>query len=128
MRYVTVSEALVIAEAVTGIPGPTLARASRLDLLESALHAPQAAFGHVEFYPDFVEKAGVLVVRVANNHPLMDGNKRLAWAVMNRFCVINGCELEYEIDEAVDFMLAIAAGDLDEAAAAVWIENRIRCE
>ena len=52
---------------------------TNLELLDSALHAPQAGFGDVEFYPEFVDKAAVLVVRIARNHPLPDGNKRLAW-------------------------------------------------
>ena len=51
MRYLTLAEALTIAEAVTGTRAAALARASRLDLLDSALHAPQAGFGDVEFTP-----------------------------------------------------------------------------
>lgn len=63
MRYLTLAEALLVAEAVTGIDAGTLSRASRVDLLDSALHAPQAGFGDEEFYPSLVEKAAVLVVR-----------------------------------------------------------------
>ncbi len=43
MRYLTLAEALTIAEAVTGIDAMTLARVSRLEFLDSALHAPQLA-------------------------------------------------------------------------------------
>ena len=57
MRYLTLAEALVIAEAVTGISSLTLAKASRLELLDSALHAPQAGFGDEDFYPDQYDKA-----------------------------------------------------------------------
>ena len=89
MRYLTWAEALAIAEAVTGTDAATLARASRLELLDSVLHAPQAGFGDEEFYPDFVDKAAVLVVRLARNHPLPDGNKRLAWQALTLFCVLN---------------------------------------
>ncbi len=71
-----------------------LARASRLNLLDSALHTPQAGFGEVEFYPDFADKAAVLTVRIAKNHPLPDGNKRLAWQSLTMFCVHNGYLLE----------------------------------
>jgi len=78
VRYLTLAEALTIAEAVTGIDAATLARVSRLEVLDSALHAPQAGFGDVEFYPEFVDKAAVLAVRIARDHPLLDGNKRLA--------------------------------------------------
>jgi death on curing protein len=37
-----------------------------------------AGWGEEELYPDFVDKAAVLVVRLAKNHPLPDGNKRAA--------------------------------------------------
>jgi len=79
VRYLTLAEALAIAEAVTGLDLVTLAKASRLELLDSALHAPQAGFGEEDFYPDLEQKAAVLTVRIARNHPLPDGNKRLAW-------------------------------------------------
>lgn len=126
MRYLTLAEALTIAEAVTGTAAVVLARVSRLDLLDSALHAPQAAFGDVEFYPDFTDKAGVLTVRIAKNHPLPDGNKRLAWQSLTMFCVLNGHELEVGTDDAVDLMLAIAAGELTEAAVATWLNERLQ--
>ena len=103
-----------------------LARASRLDLLDSALHAPQAGFGAVEFYPDFADKAAVLVVRIAKNHPLSDGNKRLAWQSLTMFCALNGYKLEVPTDNAVSFMLAIAAGDLDETEVATWLTERLQ--
>lgn len=45
MRYITLGEALVIAEAVTGIDAATLVRASRVELLDSALNASHAGFG-----------------------------------------------------------------------------------
>lgn len=52
-----VAEALLIAEAVTGIDAGTLAKASRIELLDSALHSPRAGFGDEEFYPDLIDKA-----------------------------------------------------------------------
>lgn len=102
-----------------------LARASRLDLLDSALHAPQAGFGDVEFHSDFVDKAAVLTVRIAKNHPLPDGNKRLAWQSLTMFCILNGYMLEVPTDDAVDLMLAIAAGDLAESDVAAWLADRL---
>lgn len=101
-------------------------RASRLDLLDSALHAPQAGFGKVEFYPDFVDKAAVLTVRIAKNHPLPDGNKRLAWQSLTMFCVLNGYTLEVSTDDAVDLMFAIAAGEIDETGVAAWLTERLQ--
>ena len=84
MRYLTLAEALTIAEAVTGLKVTTLAKTSRLELLDSAFHAPLAGFGDEDFYPDLGQKAAVLTVRIAMNHPLPDGNKRLAWQSLTR--------------------------------------------
>jgi hypothetical protein len=57
VRYLTLVEALLIAEAITGIEAGTLAKASRIELLDSALHSPRAGFGDEEFYPDLIDKA-----------------------------------------------------------------------
>jgi len=43
---------LAVAEAVTGIEADVLIRSTKLDLADSALHAPQGAWGAQEFYPD----------------------------------------------------------------------------
>jgi death-on-curing protein len=125
VRYLTLAEALVIAEAVTGIDARTLSRASRVDLLDSALHAPQAGFGDEDFYPSLAEKAAVLVVRIARNHPLPDGNKRLAWQALTIFLALNGHRLEVADDDAVNLMLAIAAGDQNEGAVTAWLRDRV---
>lgn len=126
MRYLSLAEALLIGEAVTGIDVRTLTRASRVELLDSALHAPQAGFGDEDFYPSLIEKAAVLAVRIARNHPLPDGNKRLAWQALTIFLALNGRELEVATDDAVALMLGVAAGDHDERAVVVWLENRVQ--
>ena len=41
-----------LAEQVTGLDTTTLVKASRVELADSALHAPQAGFGDEDFYPD----------------------------------------------------------------------------
>jgi prophage maintenance system killer protein len=89
IRYVSLAEYMWLAEQVTGVDADVLAKASRSDLADSALHAPQAGFGDNEFYPDIFDKAAVLVCRLAWNHPLMDGNKRAAWAALVMFVDIN---------------------------------------
>jgi death-on-curing protein len=75
-RYVTLAEYFWLAEQVTGTSATVLAKASRADLADSALHAPMAGFGDEDFYPDLHDKAAVLTCRLAWNHPLPDGKKR----------------------------------------------------
>jgi len=114
---------------VTVIDTTTLIKASRIDLADSALHAPQAGFGDQVFYPDPYDKAAVLTCRLAWNHPLTDGNKRAAWACLILFIDLNGGQWypdPPDIDDAVQAMLAVAARDVDEAWLATWLRQRVR--
>ncbi len=77
-EYLDLADYLLIAESVLGVPAETIARWPGIGLAESALHAPGMGFAGVEFYPDVVDKAAVLCARLARNHPLPDGNKRIA--------------------------------------------------
>jgi death-on-curing protein len=124
VRYLTLDEAMKIAEDVTGIDADTLARVSRIELPDSALHAPSSGFGDEEFYLDFFSKAAVLGVRIAMNHPLPDGNKRLAWASVHIFHRINDFALSFTEDEAVGMMLGIASGKVDVDEFAEWLRVR----
>lgn len=125
VEYLELSDYLAIAAAVTGLDVTTLTHVTRLSLADSALHAPAAGFGGVELYPDFVDKAAVLLVRLAKNHPLPDGNKRAAWVSMRMFVEVNGWRWSSypDIDDAESTVLAISAGSLDEAGTGAWLRR-----
>jgi death-on-curing protein len=127
VEYLDLSAYLAIAASVTGLDTTTLLKVTKLGLADSALHAPAAGFGDTDFYPEFVDKAAVLVVRLARNHPLPDGNKRAAWVSLRVFVDMNGWMWEPvpTIDEAEKAVLAIAAGDWDEALTATWLREHL---
>lgn len=127
-RYLSLAEFWYLAEHVTGIDANTLINASRVDLADSALHAPQAGFDDTDFYPGLLDKAAVLTCRIAWNHPLPDGNKRAAWACLVLFLDLNNyswTDGQPDTDEAVGAMLAVAARDVDEAWMASWLSERV---
>ena len=64
------------------MPAEVLAKSGRIDLADSAVHAPAAGLGDEDFCPDIVDKAAVLCWRLAQNHPLPDGKRRAAWAAL----------------------------------------------
>ncbi len=68
-----------VAADILGITPEQIARLPNVGLAESALAAPRAGFGDVEVYPRILEKAAILLERLAHNHPLPDGNKRTAF-------------------------------------------------
>ena len=128
VEYPDLADFLAIAEAVTGIEADVLMRSAKLDLADSALHAPQGGWGDQEFYPDFVDKAAVLLVRLAKNHPLLDGNKRAAWVSLRLFVEMNGWEwMPYPgIDEAEQAVLSVASSAWDEEKTAEWLRGLLR--
>ena len=67
-----------------------------------------------------------MMVRLARNHPLPDGNIRLAWACLRMFVALNDRGIDIADDEAVDQMLAIAAGEVDEASMSEWLTERLK--
>jgi death on curing protein len=128
VEYLDLADFVAIASAVMGLDEVTVIKVANLDLADSALHAPSAGFGEEDFYPDFVDKAGVLIVRLAKNHPLPDGNKRTAWVALRVFVDMNGWRWDPapSIDEAEAAVLAIAAGEWNEATTADWLGERLR--
>jgi death-on-curing protein len=127
-RYVTLAEYVWLAEQVTGVEAAVLVKAARIDLADSALHAPAAEFGGEEFYPDLVDKAAVLTCRLAWNHPLPDGNKRAAWAALVVFLDLNDATWNPDppdVDDAEAAMLAVAAREVDEVWFSDWPRARV---
>ena len=127
-RYISLAEYLWLAEQVTGTTAETLWASSRMELADSALHAPTAQFGGQEFYPDIIDKEAVLCWRLARNHPLPDGNKRAAWAVLVVFIDLNSGRWSPDppdVDDAEQAMLAVAAGQINEQEFAAWLRERI---
>lgn len=129
-EYLDLADYIGIAVAVTGLDEGVITKVAKLDLADSALHAPAAGFGDDDFYPDLVDKAAVLIVRLAKNHPLPDGNKRVAWVALRYFLILN--EWTWieppTVDEAEAAVLAIASGDWDEPRTADWLRSRIEPE
>lgn len=126
MDYVNLGEFIVLAEKLLGIPAAQLRAVPGLvNRADSALHAPKAApFGEEQF-PDFEMKAAVLCARLIKNHPLPDGNKRVAFLCMNDFIERNGFELVVDDDEAFEVLVGVAAGNVSEGELAAWLSPRI---
>ena len=130
-RYISLAEYFWLAEQVTGLEATVLVKAARVDLADSALHAPQAGFGDEDFYPDLFDKAAVLTCRLAWNHPLPDGNKRAAWGALVMFIDLNDGSWRPDppvVDDAETAMLCVAAHEVDEEWLAAWLRERVRFE
>lgn len=90
-------------------------------LLAAAAARPQVTVFGGDAYPTFEDKAAALLHSLVSNHVLVDGNKRLAWSAARIFCLLNGRDLTYTVDEAEDLMLSAASGQLDVPQISAWI-------
>ncbi len=88
-------------------------------LLDSALNRASniAMYGE----PDYADLAAAYGVGIAKNHPFVDGNKRTAFLSIGLFFGLNGMRLKATQVDATLTMLAVAAGEMDEAAFADWL-------
>ena len=93
-------------------------------LFLSALARPRNLFVYEEV-TDISRLAAAYAYGIARNHPFNDGNKRAAFLAIGMFLAINGFLLKVEPTEAVNTMLALAAGDLTELDLTSWIEKFI---
>jgi death on curing protein len=109
-RYLTTEQALRIARRATG--GPVELR--DVGLLDAAVHRPRASVLGQDAYPDLLAKAGALLHSLARNHPLVDGNKRLAWLATYVFLAKNDVVLDPDDDQAYELVVAVAVGEVDD--------------
>jgi death-on-curing protein len=92
-------------------------------LLESALYSPLATFGGEDLYLDTFTKVAVLIFKITNNHPFIDGNKRIAFVIAVTILKLNDYEFNAEQTEIVQFMLRIAQGKSDIIEIEQWLRN-----
>lgn len=121
VTYLTVIEVLAFHEmlvaefgGMTGLRDP--------GALESALYRPRTGY-----YRDVVEEAAALLESFVQNHPFVDGNKRVAFAVMDVFLRINGRVLEVDDDQAHTWLIGlIERHELELATIDAWLRTHVR--
>jgi death on curing protein len=130
-NYLDLADFLLIAEAVLGIPAEELLKPSRIDLAESALHAPgcRVRWRGVLHRPGH-QDCGARASRVIRNHPLPDGNKRVGYLCALEFVARNGGTWtnppdDPEGDITVAIIEGVAAGELSEEQLTDWVADRL---
>ena len=118
--YLTFAEVLAIhddqIERYGGSPG-----VRDPGLLEAALFRPQTGY-----YADLIEEAAALWESLAQNHPFIDGNKRVAFAATYTFLAINGMRITADAEAAYDFIAGLyEANDFTFENLATWLRANV---
>lgn len=90
-------------------------------LVESAVARPQTSVFGEDAYPDLWTKAAALLHSLVNNHPFVDGNKRIGWIVSIAFLLQNHAVTIAQLDEtdqdiAYDLVISVTESRLTEVA------------
>jgi death on curing protein len=93
-------------------------------LLSSALVQPQMTGGGKFLHKTIFDKTAAYGFHVCRNHPFVDGNKRVAFVLMDIFLRRNGYELAACEDEAYVIMMALADGRLTKLQLTAWLKDK----
>ena len=94
--------------------------------LEAAVARPQMTFGGEDLYPDLPSKTAALMHSLVMNHPFVDGNKRIGAMAAEYFLIANEWKLTASDDDLEQMTLALARGEVEAEALAIWIRQRSR--
>lgn len=100
MRYISLSEVLELHRRIIEESGGSTG-VRDLGGLESAIAQPRMTFGGRDLYPTLIEKAAALCFSLVQNHPFIDGNKRVGHAAMEVMLILNGKVLSERFFEYV---------------------------
>ena len=122
MNYLSPAQLLFIHDRLIaetgGLPG-----VRDLGLLASAAARPQATFDGQDLYPTLYLKAAALMDLLINNHPFVDGNKRVGITAAALFLQLNGRSLSTSNADLEVFTLQVAQGFSSTKEIATWLEE-----
>jgi death-on-curing protein len=122
--YLSLEDVLEIHRQVIAESGGS-AGIRDVNLLDSAIHRPQASFTGFDLYPSLAEKAAALLHSLVMNHPFVDGNKRAAFTAADVFLRLNGWKFTASEDELFDFVMAVADSQLSFEQITPWVEAHL---
>jgi len=94
-----------------------------LNPLKSALAMPMATFGGDFLHTDIFEMAAAYLFHLVQNHPFIDGNKRVGAMAAVVFLALNGYDFDAPPRVLHDFVIALARGERRKAEAAIFLRE-----
>lgn len=93
------------------------------NLLQSALAQPMATVGGKYAHKTIFDKAAAYGFHVCKNHPFIDGNKRVAFVLMDIFLQRNGWEIVAHEEDAFSMMIELSSGKISKTQLASWLKE-----
>lgn len=94
-----------------------------MELLKSALGMPSATFGGTFLHPTIYEMAAAYLFHLVENHPFVDGNKRVGAMAALVFLDMNGIDFEASDEEFTAMVLRVASGKMLKAEITLFLKE-----
>jgi len=124
MRHVSLQEVLSLHSLIIAQSGGSAGLRDR-GALESAVAQPEASFSGEELYPDLATKAAALAHSLIQNHPFIDGNKRIGHGAMEVFLLLNGHEMDATVDGQEEIIIGVASGKIARIELGEWLREHM---
>ena len=124
MQLLTLEQVLTLHQRVIEQSGGATGIRDR-GILESALAQPYMSYDGQDLYPTLIEKVAALGFSLINNHPFVDGNKRIGHAAIEVTLLMNGYEIQASVDTQETVILAMAAGKMDRESFLEWLQKHV---
>ena len=120
-EYPSIIEIIEMHDALIAVTGGAYGLRDR-GALESALMRPQMGY-----YDGLIEEAAALMESLSQNHPFIDGNKRVAFAVTDTFLQMNGHYLDVDNETAYAFFIELYESNSFRFANLVpWLTENVK--
>jgi death-on-curing protein len=124
MRYLSFDEVVLLHSRLIAQSGGAHGLRDR-GALESAVAQPEASFGGEDLYPTLAEKAAALGHALIQNHPFVDGNKRIGHGAMEVFLLLNSYEIEATVDDQENVIIGVASGKISRIELSEWLAKHL---
>lgn len=124
MQLLTLEQVLTLHQGIIEQSGGATGIRDR-GILESALAQPYMSYDGQDLYPTLIEKVAALGFSLINNHPFVDGNKRIGHAAIEVTLLMNGYEIQADVDTQETVILSMAASEMSRESFLEWLQRHV---
>ncbi len=94
-----------------------------VEMLKSAIGMPSSTFSGEYLHPTIPEMAAAYLFHLVENHPFLDGNKRVGAMAALVFLDLNGFEFDATDEQFTDLVMRVASGEMLKSEVVLFFQQ-----
>ena len=94
-----------------------------VEMLKSAIGMPSSTFSGEYLHPTIPEMAAAYLFHLVENHPFLDGNKRVGAMAALVFLDLNGYEFDATDEQFTDLVMQVASGKMLKSEVVLFFQQ-----